>query len=170
MYPLYKHLRNIKTLQVLFIIALPLLILSKWSVEHWNLVLLDGISDAETARTLLVEMTHQQVQGHLWFTSTIDVILPFAAAGFFASAILVSFKKYGPYLATLALLAIPLDLSEGVIQVLALTNNADFLDVKSYSTPIKKACYDIGFLASVAGLIQWLYLKIKSKVAQPSDR
>ncbi|MEC8427323.1 MAG: hypothetical protein VXZ35_02775, partial [Pseudomonadota bacterium] len=125
MLSIYKRLKNTNSLRILFAIFVPLLLLSKWSVAHWNLTLLDGISDAEAARTLLAEMTHQQIQGHIWFTSSIDVILPFAAAGFFASVILISFEKYGPYLAALALLAIPLDLSEGAIQVLALTNNAD---------------------------------------------
>ncbi len=125
-------------------------------------MLLDGISDPDAARALLSELTPHQNQGHLWFTTTLDVILPFAAAGLFASAALNFFGKYGLYLAMIPLFAVPLDLAEGVVQVLALTNTADLLEMKSYTTPVKSMCYKIGFLLSLAGLAKWILLKLKS--------
>ncbi len=159
---LFEQLKQTRTLWILFVIAVPLIFLSKWSVSYWELMLLDGISDPAAARTLLRELTPLQNQGHLWFTTTLDVILPFAAAGLFASAALNFFGKFGLYLAIIPLFAVPLDLTEGVVQVFALTNTADFLDIKAYTTPVKSMCYKIGFWLSLAGLSKWLLLKFKS--------
>lgn len=162
---LFEQLKQTRTLWILFFVAVPLILLSKWAVSHWGLVLLDGISDPDAARTLLSELTPEQNQGHLWFTTTLDVILPFAAAGLFASAALNSFGKYALYLAILPLVAIPLDLTEGVIQVLVLTDTADMLAIKVYTTPVKEMLYNIGFLLALAGLAKWLLLKTKTMVA-----
>ena len=162
---LFEQLKQTRTLWILFLVAVPLIFLSKWSQSHWGLVLLDGISDPDVARTLLSELTPQQNQGHLWFTTTLDVILPFAAAGLFASAALNFFGKYGLYLAIIPLFAVPLDLTEGVVQVLALTNTADFLEIKAYTTPVKSMCYKIGFWLSLVGLTKWVLLKLKSMIA-----
>jgi len=161
---LFENLKKTRTLWILFFVAVPLIFLSKWSQSYWGLALLDGISDPDTARALLRELTPQQNQGHLWFTTTLDVILPFAAAGLFASAALNFFGKYGLYLALPPLLSVPLDLTEGIIQVLALTNTADFLAIKAYTTPIKTLGYEIGFLLSLVGLSIWLLLKLKDIV------
>jgi hypothetical protein len=154
-----------RVLWALILIAVPLLLLSKWSVSHWGLVLLDGISDASAARTLLGNMTPEQIRGHIWFTTTIDLILPIAAAGLFASATLHSFVKYGRYLAIVPVLALPLDLTEGVIQVLALTGSADLLALKAYTTPVKSTCYAIGLMLSLAGLFWNLIVRVRRRAS-----
>ena len=162
---LFKQLEQTRALWILFFVAVPLIFLSKWSQSYWGLVLLDGISDPDAARILLSELTPHQNVGHLWFTTTLDVILPFAAAGLFASAILAFWGRFGVYLAMIPLFAVPLDLTEGVVQVLALTNTADLLEIKAYTTPVKSMCYKIGFWLSFAGLVKWLLFKLKSMVA-----
>ncbi len=165
MIALFEQLKQTRALWILFFVAVPLIFLSKWSQSYWGLVLLDGISDPDAARILLSELTPHQNVGHLWFTTTLDVILPFAAAGLFASAILAFFGRFGVYLAMIPLFAVPLDLTEGVVQVLALTNTADLLEIKAYTTPVKSMCYKIGFWLSFAGLVKWLLFKLKSMVA-----
>lgn len=160
---LFQLLRQTRTLWILIAVAIPLTLLSKWTTFYWGLVLLDGISDPEAARTLLSEMTTAQIQGHLWFTTTLDVVYPIAAAGLFASATLKSFGKYGPYLAVVPLIALPLDLMEGLIQVLALNGTTDWLALKAYTTPAKGLGYASGLLLSLAGLTKWLIPRIKNR-------
>lgn len=163
---LFEKLNARHSLLILLATAVPMLLISKWSVIYWDLVLLDGIRDPEIARAILSGLTPEQVIGHIWFTVTIDVLLPFAVAGLFASAILLSFERVGPYLAGLVLMAIPIDLSEGIVQWLALTDTADLLSLKFYSTPVKKLCYDMGFLLSVFGLLKWLILMLKARFTE----
>lgn len=161
-----NSLRNPKVLVFLMIIAVPMILFSKWIVPYANLMLMDGISDPEGARILLSHMTSEQITGHLWFTNTLDLILPFAAASLFASAAMNAFGKFGWILALPPLAALPLDLVEGVVQTLALINTADLLDIKAYTTPVKSMGYKLGFLISLVALIKWMIMKIM-KFIQP---
>jgi len=162
---LFQQLQKPHTLFILLGASVSLTLVSKWSVAHWDLVLLDGVSDPATARALLGNMTPAQIRGHLWFTSTLDIIYPVAAAGLFASAALNAFGKYGIYLAIPPLIALPLDLVEGVIQALVLSGTADWLALKAYTTPVKSLGYASGLLVSLAGLAKWLYLRVRDKLA-----
>ncbi len=155
-------LTKTSTLWVLFIAFVALMLVSDLMKAHWNMELLDGISNPADARALLAGMTLEQKSGHLWFTATLDVLLPIAAVGLFVGMALVSFPKYGKYLAIPPLLALPLDYAEGVIQVLVLTETADVLAVKAFTTPIKSSCYLFGFSIAIVGVLKLLALKLKS--------
>jgi hypothetical protein len=159
---LLEQLKQPHILKLLLFITVPLIAISKWAVSYWGLELLDGISDPNAARTLLGRLSPEQNLGHIWFTATLDVILPFAAAGLFASLTLNAFGKYALYLAVIPLIAIPIDLSEGVIQVLALTETADLLAIKAYTTPVKEMIYHLGFLLALVGLAKMLLLRMKN--------
>lgn len=161
-------LGNKRSLWCLIPAAIAAQVIAKYSVAHWGLVLLDGISDPAVARDLVTGMTPAQVTGHLWFTTTIDVILPLLAGGLFVSAALLAFGKYGFYLALPPLVAVPLDLTEGVVQVLALTDGLDLLDVKVLTTPVKGLGYLTGLIISLLALAKWLVVTVKSKIASRS--
>jgi uncharacterized membrane protein len=74
--------------------------------------------------------------------------------GLFAGAALRFFSVAGRWLALAGLLAIPVDLLEGVIQVLALTDTADLVDLKAWVTPLKSALFCVGLLVAVVGVIR----------------
>ncbi len=157
-----EFLTKTSTLWVLFIAFVALMHGGDLMEAHWNLELLDGISNPADARALLAGMTPDQKSAHLWFTTTLDVLLPITAVGLFVGMALVSFPKYGKYLAIPPLLALPLDYTEGVVQVLVLTETADVLAVKAFTTPIKSSCYLFGFSMSIVGVLKLLALKFKS--------
>ena len=106
-------------------------------------------------------MSAEQRVSHAWATSTLDVAFPISAGLLFAGVALHFFPKYGIYLAIPGFLAIPTDLFEGVIQILALTNNADLLDLKAVVTPLKAGLLLTGLAIAIAGWSRWLITKFR---------
>lgn len=122
----------------------------------WSLTLLDGVSPPAQVRQILAGMTPDQITAHVWITLTLDVAYPLAYGGLFAGAALSIFEKYGRYLALPALLAVPVDLLEGVVQVLALTGSADLIETKAYITPAKTVLFLGGLAIALAAWLKWL--------------
>ncbi|MGH1373119.1 MAG: hypothetical protein ACRBBW_13845 [Cellvibrionaceae bacterium] len=151
-------------LSILLLTSLVLIFISEWMKSRWQLELLDGIWDPAEARSLIEQLSSAQVIGHLWFTTTIDVILPLAVVATLTGVTLKAFTRYGKYLAIPALAALPLDLSEGVIQVLVLTNTADLLNIKAYTSPLKIGGYLFGLAMLLLALIQWLFVALKTQL------
>ncbi|MEZ5549672.1 MAG: hypothetical protein R3E82_02155 [Pseudomonadales bacterium] len=126
----------------------------------WNLTLLDGVSSPVEVRRILAGMSPEQIRAHIWITATLDVAYPLAYGGLFAGAALSGFATCGRYLALPALLAIPVDLLEGVVQVLALTDSGDLIDTKAYITPLKTALFLSGLVIALAAWMKWLIVRI----------
>ncbi|MBE9103007.1 hypothetical protein IQ267_26535 [filamentous cyanobacterium LEGE 07170] len=59
-----------------------------------------------------------------------------------------------------------MDLIEGVIQVLALTEMADMLELKAYITPLKSGLFITGLIITLAGWAKWLFLRLKPQQYQ----
>jgi hypothetical protein len=129
----------------------------------WGVIFIDGISSPDEVRIVIAQMTAEQKIVHAWATATLDVAYPLAYGLFFAGTALRFFTKYGLYLAALPLIAIPVDLIEGVVQILALTNTADFVGAKAILTQVKFILFIAGFLISVVAWVKWAYLKLKSR-------
>ena len=129
----------------------------------WGIIFIDGISSPDEVWVVIAQMTAEQKLVHAWATATLDVAYPLAYGFFFAGTALRFFPKYGLYLAALLLIAIPVDLIEGVVQILALTNTADFVGAKAILTPVKSILFIAGFLISVAAWVKWVYRKLKSR-------
>ena len=123
------------------------------AARRLGLTLLDGIASPSRAREILDQMSQNHKKAHVWITGTLDVAFPLSYGGLFAGSTLRFFPEYGIYLALPALLAIIADLTEGVIQILALTDTADFLDLKKYVTPFKFGMGIIGLVIAFAGLV-----------------
>jgi hypothetical protein len=98
---------------------------------------------------------------HAWVTGTLDVAYPLAYGLFFAGSTLAFFPRAGLYLAWLPLLAIPVDLTEGVVQVLALLNINDWLASKAFITPLKTLLFLCGLATTIAGWLSWGYRRLR---------
>ena len=131
------NLTKTSTLWISFILGVLLTILFQVIAAQYNLVLLDGISDPQTAREIIATMTAQQRSVHVWVTSTLDVAYPITYGIFFAGTALKLYPANGKYLAWPALICVPIDLLEGVIQVFALTAAVDWIQMKAILTPLK---------------------------------
>ncbi len=159
-----QFITNTGILSTLFLISLVLIIISEWMKSQWQLELLDGIWNPADARSLIAQLSAAQITGHLWFTTTIDVLLPLAVATTLTGVTLKAFPNYGKYLIIPALLAVPFDFFEGVIQVLVLTETFDLLDLKAYTSPIKISGYLFGLGMLSLAIFQWLFMTIKGKI------
>ena len=131
-------------------------------VRFWDLTLIDAVSSPDHVREILAGMTAEQKGAHAWITGTLDVAYPFAYGGLFAGVALRFFPRYGYYLSIPALLAIPVDLTEGVVQILALTETTDWLSIKAFVTPIKMILFLTAVVIALAGWIKWLYFRVRA--------
>jgi len=154
-------LTKTSTLWVLFVFTILNTLAFILVSNGWDLTLLDGISSPADARGVLSEYSSLQKTVHLWTTSTLDVMYPLMYGGLFAGVALRFFDKFGLLLALPALLSVPVDLFEGLIQVLALTDTVDWLDMKAFVTPLKTDLFLAGLTIAVAGWVKWLFLKLK---------
>lgn len=123
---------------------------------RWNLIFMDDLVSPTKVRELLEQMSAQQKSVHLWTTATLDVAYPFVYGSFLAGTALRFFHKYGSYLALPALLTVLVDLLEGVIQVLALTETVDLLGPKAYITALKFGLFFIAVIIVLVGWAKWL--------------
>jgi hypothetical protein len=149
------------TLWILFVTTLLLFFTFRIVASHWGFTFIDSISSPEELRRLIAGMSAEQRISHVWATSTLDVAFPICAGLLFAGVALCFFPKYGIYLAIPGLLAIPTDLFEGVIQVLALTNNPDLLDLKAIVTPLKASLLLAGLAIAIVGWSSWVFSKFR---------
>jgi hypothetical protein len=156
-------LTKTNTLWVLFVTTLLLFFTFRIVASYWGFSFIDSISSPEELRNLIAGMSAEQKISHAWATSTLDVAFPISAGLLFAGVALCFFPKYGIYLALPGFLAIPTDLFEGVIQILALTDTADLLGLKAVVTPLK-ACFLLSGLAiAIIAWLSWLYSKLRSQ-------
>ncbi|NCF44571.1 MAG: hypothetical protein GWP70_07075 [Proteobacteria bacterium] len=129
-----------------------------WLPNRFELILLDGLWQPEGVRAAIADMDATQRVAHIWLTSTVDVVLPTA----FGVSVLGSGLRLQPTwrkpISALVMLLIGFDLLEGTVQILALTNQVDWLAAKQLLTPVKLACYVVGLLLIVLGWLRWLVL------------
>lgn len=137
--------------------------------RQFDMIFIDNISSQDEVRKILADMTSGQKSLHAWITGTLDVVYPFAYGFFFIGTALLFFPEKGKYLAVPALLAITADLTEGVIQILALTDTADLLAVKSFVTPAKLLFFLCGFIIAAAGWSKWLYHRFVKNRKEETD-
>ena len=89
----------------------------------WDMELLDGMFDPDTISDHLRSLNVGQKRAHIWTTTTIDIIYPFAYGLFYAGMALRYLGKWGKYLAFFGLAAIPVDLVEGAVQIILLSQD-----------------------------------------------
>nr|WP_321442105.1 hypothetical protein [uncultured Hyphomonas sp.] len=111
---------------------------------------LDVTASAGQAREILAGMTAQQRDVHFWVTVLLDTAYPLAYGGFLAGMALRFFGSFGKAAAVPAFATIIVDLTENMVQALALKGSADVLDAKEWLTPLK---FGLFFLAAAIALV-----------------
>jgi len=131
------------------------------SSSVWDINFIDPISSPELVREAIASMSSSQRHIHAWLTATLDVAYPLVYGALFFGSAYAFFPKYGRYLAIPACLVIPIDLLEGVVQVLALTEVKDALDFKALLTPAKSVLFLLGLAITFSGYLVWLYSRVR---------
>jgi len=158
-------LNQLKKPLILWILFVATLLLTYCFIlirDHWGLTLLDSITSPGDARGLINSFTPEQITAHVWTTAIVDLAYPLAYGLFFAGSALCFFGRFGVYLAIPAFLVIPVDLVEGVVQVLGLLGTVDLLDWKAILTPAKFVLFFAGMAITVLGWLVWLVIKVKA--------
>lgn len=126
-----------------------------------DFVFLDSLSDPVEVKAAIASMSASQREFHAWMTLTLDVAYPLAYGALFVGSAYRFFPAKGFYLCLPALICIPVDLMEGIVQVWALVGTADFTQAKAMLTPLKVILFATGLLITIAGWARWLINKIR---------
>ena len=89
--------------------------------------LLNVSASLGASEELLLSMSAQQKQGHLWSTVLQDAPFPFAYGGLFLGLYLRHGGRFAVYLAAPAFIVIPVDLIENAVKVVALLRDEALL-------------------------------------------
>ncbi len=120
----------------------------------------DAMSDPEQVRQSISALTTDQKHAHAWITATVDVAYPLAYGGLFAGAALKFYPQLGGFLALPSLIVIPVDLLEGVVQILALADITDWLQLKAILTPAKTTLFLAGLAIAAVGGVRALIRRL----------
>ena len=99
----------------------------------------------------------------LWsaITATLDVAYPLVYGAVFAGSGYKFYGKWGWLVAAPVFVLVPTDLIEGVVQVLALVTDIDWVDAKAILTPLKFGLVLVGLATTVLGWVIWLVGRIR---------
>ena len=149
---MFRQLRGRRALLVALLATLVLTALFPVIAGHFGLTLLDAVADPTEARALVEGLTKEQRQAHAWITGTLDVAYPLAYGALFLGATLRFFPRKGALLAIPILIGVPADFLEGLVQLLALTGQVDWLAAKAVLTPVKGGAFVYGAVMALLGV------------------
>ena len=149
---LFRPLREGRVLLLSLVATVVLTVLFPVVAGQFGLTLLDAMADSTEARALIEGLTGEQRQAHAWITGTLDVAYPLAYGALFLGATLRFFPRRGTLLAIPVLIGVPADLLEGLVQILALTGQADWLAAKAELTPVKGGAFVYGAVMALLGV------------------
>ncbi len=124
---------------------------------------LDSLTSPDESRQLVLALSEEQVRVHIWTTAVLDVLYPLVYGSFFAGVALASYRRFGLFLAMPALIVIPVDVAEGVVQIYGLMGNLALLDWKAFLTPAKFALFYLAFAIALIAWITWLINWVKAR-------
>ena len=149
---MFRQLRERRALLVALLATLVLTALFPVIAAHFGLTLLDAVADPTEARALIEGLTSEQRQAHAWITGTLDVAYPLAYGALFLGATVRFFPRQGVLLAIPILIGVPADFLEGLVQILALTGQVDWLAAKAVLTPVKGGAFVYGAVMALLGV------------------
>lgn len=123
---------------------------------HFSLSYLDAMTDPDQSREAIAAMSASQRAVHAWITGTLDVAYPAVYGALFAGSAYRFFPRFARYLVAPIIVLVAIDLVEGLVQILALTEVKDWLDAKAVLTTAKLALFYYGLLMTVSGWVVWL--------------
>lgn len=156
-----KRLSETRVLWLSFSATILITVAFQVLVRQFDLVLLDTLSDPDEIRSAIAAMTEKQRELHAFLTATLDVAYPAAYGAFFIGSAYKYFPAWGFVLAVPAMVCIPVDLAEGVVQVFALVGNIDWLSAKAILTPLKNSLVLTGILITMAGWVRWFICRVR---------
>ncbi len=124
----------------------------------WDFTIIDEMSDPEIIRQHIREMNDTQRSVHAWMTATLDVAYPLTYGSLFAGLALRAFK---PTFSVPATAVIPVDLAEGVVQVMALTGGESLLWLKAYLTPLKLLLFVAAMMIAIFAVVRALRNRLR---------
>ena len=118
----------------------------------WDFQLIDELFVRQEILASLAALSDTQKLVHAITTATLDVAYPFAYGIFQAGMAYRYLGSLGRFIAPLSLLCIPVDLVEGMLQLLLLNGQLEFVDSKTVVTPIKLLLYLPGLCGALVAL------------------
>ena len=149
---MFRRLREGRGLLAALVATVVLTALFPVAAGHFGLTLLDAVADPTEARALIEGLTREQRQAHAWITGTLDVAYPLTYGALFLGATLRFFPRKGVLLAIPILIGVPADFLEGLVQILALTGQVDWLAAKAVLTPVKGGAFVYGAVMALLGV------------------
>lgn len=150
-FPMRDMLTRPKVLWLLFGATLAMTIAFGLVMKIWQFELIDEMYLPDQIKAHLASLTPSQKYVHAWVTATLDVAYPLAYGGFFIGMALRFFGRYGAWLALPGVLVIPVDLAEGLVQILLLNGVESVLGYKQILTPLKLGLFFPGLAIAVLG-------------------
>lgn len=141
--PLSTKLDNIAKTPVLLglLVATVIFGAALFWVEPWvGGEFLDLLADSDAVLCRLEEMSESQRDAHRAITLTIDSVYPLLYGAFLIGIVWRLTSANWRWLVTPAILAVVLDFTENLIQVVALSGETGLLGLKELATPFKFAC------------------------------
>ena len=149
---MFRQLREGRGLLAALVATVVLTALFPVAAGHFGLTLLDAVADPTEARALIEGLTREQRQAHAWITGTLDLAYPLTYGALFLGATLRFFPRKGVLLALPILIGVPADFLEGLVQILALTGQVDWLAAKAVLTPVKGGAFVYGAVLALLGV------------------
>lgn len=158
---LLATLQRTNTLLILFAMTVVMTLAFGVVMYLGDFHIIDEMYHAPTILSHIEAMTAQQKSIHIWMTATLDVAYPFVYGALLVGITLRTFDKYTGWLIVPCVAVIPVDLLEGVVQVLLLSGNEQVAGFKTVLTPLKLTLLCIGLVICAAGLARTFIGKSK---------
>ena len=116
-------------------------------------VYLDTLASGAACRDVINAMTDGERTAHFWVTVLLDTAYPLTYGAFFAGMALRFLGRFGRVAALPAFAVAIVDLTENMVQALALSGAADALGSKAWLTPLKFGLFGLAALIALVALI-----------------
>ena len=157
-------IKKTSVLWVLFLATVTISVgFSLW-IPHLGGTILDSIAPIDEVHSLLNGMSDVQKDSHFMMTLALDMLYPFVYGGLFVGLALRFCGKVGIWLAIPALVVVPVDLFENIIQLLAITGSEGLLSLKAILTPIKFVLFPLAGLIALGALAFGAVQMIRSRI------
>ncbi len=134
-------------------------------MRAYDFTLIDEMWKPDEIAAYLGTLSEEQKRAHIWTTASLDVLYPIVYGCFFTGMALLFFGRPGRWLALPGICAVPVDLTEGVIQVMALSGNSEVVVHKAWVTPWKLGLFIAASLITLAAVFVALRRKFRSSSA-----
>lgn len=162
------YLNSTRNIWLSFWVTFALTIAFGVVMHLYDFQIIDEMWKPAVIRDHVFSMSAEQRRAHQWLTGTADVLYPFAYSSLFAGLALRHWKRYGPVIAIVCGLCIPVDLIEGLSQIFILGGSFEWLWVKAVATPIKLVLFGIGLISTLIILLKLAFARLTRRPPDPA--